>query len=286
VFVDVATARRLERAEAGVSGAVAGALVGTARAPDAFLRELGTGVAGFVRGASPMNKVIGVGIDGPVPEPELGAVEAMYEERSEPVRVELATLADPRTLAQLVGRGYRLLGFENVLVRALADAPRVRDDVVAVHTVTEATLPVFRDTVVEGFAAPDDTGVVVDQLTREMIEAVIDDSLAASGFRRYLALREGALAGAASMRLHDGVAVLTGSATLRAHRRKGVQAELLARRLGDACAAGAELAIITTAPGTQSQANTMKAGFALGYARAILVRAFDSAPPAAELRSD
>ena len=34
----------------------------------------------------------------------------------------------------------------------------------------------------------------------------------------------------------------------------------------------AELAVITTAPGSQSQDNVMKHGFALGYARAILTR--------------
>jgi hypothetical protein len=72
------------------------------------------------------------------------------------------------------------------------------------------------------------------------------------------------------MRVQGDVALLTGAATLRADRRTGVHTALIARRLADARAAGARLAIITTAPGTQSMANVMKHGFALLYARAVL----------------
>ena len=50
-----------------------------------------------------------------------------------------------------------------------------------------------------------------------------------------------------------------------------MQAALIAARLADARARGAELAVITTAPGSQSQANVTRRGFALAYARAILV---------------
>jgi ribosomal protein S18 acetylase RimI-like enzyme len=74
------------------------------------------------------------------------------------------------------------------------------------------------------------------------------------------------------LRNHDGVASLTGSATLVDQRRRGVQAALIGARLREARARGAELATMVTAPGSQSQANVMKHGFALGYARAVLVR--------------
>jgi len=40
-----------------------------------------------------------------------------------------------------------------------------------------------------------------------------------------------------------------------------------------AARAGCDLAVITTAPGSKSQANVMRTGFALLYARAILVKA-------------
>ena len=38
-----------------------------------------------------------------------------------------------------------------------------------------------------------------------------------------------------------------------------------------------ELAVVTTAPGSRSQENMMKRGFALLYARAILVRGWEQA---------
>jgi len=74
------------------------------------------------------------------------------------------------------------------------------------------------------------------------------------------------------MRVDGESALLTGATTLSAHRRLGVQTALLDARLHAAQVSGAKLAIITTAPGTQSQANAMKRGFALLYARTSLCR--------------
>ena len=89
---------------------------------------------------------------------------------------------------------------------------------------------------------------------------------------RYLARREGAVAGGASLRTEDGVALLTGAATLPAHRRRGVQSALLAVRLLEAAAAGCDLAVITTGPGTKSAENAARNGFALLYVRAVMVQ--------------
>jgi hypothetical protein len=68
------------------------------------------------------------------------------------------------------------------------------------------------------------------------------------------------------------VAQLTGAATLPAERRRGVQSALLRARLARAAAAGAEIAVITTRPGSKSQENAMKSGFALLYVRAVLLK--------------
>jgi GNAT superfamily N-acetyltransferase len=272
MFADKTTAARVERAEAAVMRAMVRGLVGSDRAPRAFLRELGPGVASFVRAGSPMNKMIGVGLDGTLDEGALGALEGAYHAEKEPVRAEVATLAAPEALEQLNARGYRLMGFENVLGTPLrGDAPP-RDGAIRVERVTTSTLTAYRDAVVEGASHPDDTGVVLDQFTREVVATVVDDTLPAAGAVRYVAYRDGQLAGGASLHVHDGVAVFTGSATLPAHRRRGVQAAFLATRLDEARTLGAEWAIITTAPGTQSMANVMKHGFALIYARAVLVR--------------
>jgi predicted acetyltransferase len=68
------------------------------------------------------------------------------------------------------------------------------------------------------------------------------------------------------------VAQLAGAATAPAHRRRGIQSALLATRLADATAAGCDVAVITTQPGSKSQRNAQRAGFDLLYTRAVLVR--------------
>jgi GNAT superfamily N-acetyltransferase len=96
--------------------------------------------------------------------------------------------------------------------------------------------------------------------------------LAAAGVSRYIALRDGVVAGGAGIRLAEGVAQFAGAATVPAHRRHGVQSALLSARLADAAAAGCDIAVITTQPGSKSQQNAQRQGFDLLYTRAILTK--------------
>ena len=131
------------------------------------------------------------------------------------------------------------------------------------------------DIVATGFMTPD----VFDgppsheaDIPREALDRVFGDTIAAPGFERYLARRGAAAAGGASLRIQDGVAQLSGAATLPEHRRQGVQSALLRHRLTEAARRGCDIAVVTTQPGSKSQENVQKAGFALLYARAVLVR--------------
>src|SRR6266496_2521871 len=95
---------------------------------------------------------------------------------------------------------------------------------------------------------------------------------AAAGVLRYAALRDGVIAGGASFHMAEGIAQLTGAATAPAHRRRGVQTAMLSARLADAAAAGCDIAVVTTQPGSKSQQNVQRQGFDLLYTRAILVK--------------
>ena len=77
-----------------------------------------------------------------------------------------------------------------------------------------------------------------EEFPREILERVIRDLTATAGVIRYVALRDGVLAGGASVRMAERVAQLTGAATATAHRRRGVQTALLSARLTDAAEAG------------------------------------------------
>lgn len=268
MFVDAALAARIDRVEARLSAAVAGVVDG------ALVTPIGGGLAVVARPGSPMTKVIGAGFDGALDPDALAAIEAAWNARGEAVRVELATLAPPEVAQTLTARGYRLLGAEHVLVRPLTDAaPAPALAITREHAA-------WRRIAVEGFATPDGSAASIDSHGRDALESVAADVAAAPGFDRYVALVDGAPAGAATLRLDDGVAVFCGTATLPAFRRRGVQAALLAARLADARRAGCDVAVVTTDPGSQSQRNVTRAGFAVGYARVVLVQPRPAAPAA------
>lgn len=274
LFPSTELAARIERAEARlVTDCTRCAARHRPHLPTLVLPIAG-GVATFAGPGSPLDKLAGLGFDGPVDEGELAAIEQAFARHDTPLQVELSCLADPSIGRMLTERGYRLVGFENVLGRALApsDAAPSGSDCEITESGPEE-LPVWLDVVVTGFATPDTQGVAShEELPRDALEQAIRDMADADGFSRTLARRGGELAGGASLRVSEGVAQLCGAATLPAHRRRGVQTALLDGRLAAAARAGCDLAVVTTLPGSKSQHNVMRRGFALLYTRAILVR--------------
>lgn len=285
MFANTTLAARIERAEAALSADIAVSVIADARMPDAFIEPIGGGVAVFSGPGSPINKLIGVGFaDGP-DAARLDTIEARFATHACGVQAEISTLADPAWHAAFAPRGYALAGFENVLgltldSRSAPVTPGVTDGVpdgshhIVVTVCRGDEAAAWLDVMVSGFAEPD---VVAAQAggqdyPRQAIERVFGDLGAVPGFRRYLARVDGVAAGAAGMREFEGVAQLCGAATLPAFRRRGVQAALLHARLRDAARRGCDLAVVTTAPGSPSQQNAQRRGFALLYARALHVK--------------
>jgi GNAT superfamily N-acetyltransferase len=272
LFCDAVLAGRIERVEVQLiaqSSEAARRRAGTA----GFVIPVAGGVASFAGQGSPYNKVAGLGFGG-VPDPAaLDGIEKAFAACGSPVQVELAHLADPAVGAVLAGRGYRLESFENVLGRALAGGSgRVMPPGVEVRPSGEEEFGTWLDVVAEGSVHPDTQGVPWhEEFSREAIIGAERDS-AAAGDVRYAALRGGVIVGGATMRISEGVAQLTGAATVPAHRRRGVQTALLSARLADAAAAGCDVAVIVTQPGSKSQQNAQRQGFDLLYTRAVLVK--------------
>lgn len=271
MFCSTALAARIEHAEAGLIAA--GTEAARQRGDDGFVIPIGGGAACFAGPNSPFNKVVGMGFGGVPDSAELDEIERAYSAAGSVSQVELTQLADPDIGAMLTGRGYRLVGFENVLGRPLDGTEhRVTPRGVEIRPSGDDEFATWLDVVVDGFAAPDTQGVAPhEEFPREMIAAATRD-MAAAGAARYVALYEGTVAGAASVRMADGVAQLTGAATLPTHRRRGIQTALLAARLVDAASAACDIAVVTTAPGSKSQENVQRRGFDLLYTRAVLVK--------------
>lgn len=59
-------------------------------------------------------------------------------------------------------------------------------------------------------------------------------------------------------------------ATLPWARRRGVQAALMWRRLAHAATHGADLAVVHSRPGTDSERNIQRAGFGLAYTKLVV----------------
>jgi GNAT superfamily N-acetyltransferase len=281
LFCDTALAGRIERAETRLISEASQAARRRGTAPAGFVIRIAGGAASFAEPGSPFNKVAGLGFDGVPSSAALDEIESAFAACGAPVQIELANLRDPAIGAMLTGRGYRLISFENVLGLPIdgrldtATPPRV-----TVRPSGDAELESWLDVIADGFAHPDSEGVPShEEFSREIIARAARD-FAAAGARRYIALQDGTIAGGASFQLTAGVAQLTGAATAPAHRRQGIQTALLSARLADAAAAGCDIAVITTQPGSRSQQNAQRQGFDLLYTRAILVRqALSSAGP-------
>jgi GNAT superfamily N-acetyltransferase len=161
-----------------------------------------------------------------------------------------------------------------VLGLALTGEPeRITPPGIEVRPSGDDELETWLGVVVDAGLHPDTQGVPSHEgFPREAFARAERDLVTASGVMRYAALRGGAIAGGASFRTAEGIAQFTGAATAPAHRRRGIQTALLSARLADAAAAGCDIAVVTTQPGSKSQQNVQRQGFDLLYTRAVLVK--------------
>jgi hypothetical protein len=274
MFCSSELAERIDRAEMRLSMSIADTVA--RRSPDArvLISPIAGGHAVFAGAGGPANKAIGVGFGATIDEAALDVIEREWRERGEPMRFELATLADPSLAPLLTSRGYRLTGFENVSGRAIS-AEDALPELAAGVTIEEVPADDYRewmDLTLDAFGAPDGSAPNEEHYPRELLEAVMAHFVATPGFARYLLRIDGVAAGEATMRLDAGVAQLCGAATLPAFRRRGIQSLLYRWRLAIARAAGCDVAVVTTQPGSKSQANAIRQGFSVLYTRAILIR--------------
>jgi ribosomal protein S18 acetylase RimI-like enzyme len=277
MFADATLAARIDRAESRLTSGAAEAIRDAGLQKRVVIMPIAGGTAVYAGPAAPMNKLIGLGFDGPLDLSVLNEVEREWRDRAEPVRVELSILAHPAIGETLTEHGYRLHGFENVLGRSLKTLEPVESKPeLTVEVVEESEAATFMDIALTSFLELDGTGSGPDDsMSREEMARLLSDFMIVPGFVRYLGRINGQPVGEAAMRLDEGLAQICGAGTLPAFRGRGMQKALLARRLADAQAAGCDFAVVTTAPGSRSQENVMRRGFELLYTRAVLVKSWD-----------
>jgi ribosomal protein S18 acetylase RimI-like enzyme len=268
---------RIEQAESALIAEMGRSAARRLGHDQVIVSSIGGGAAVMPAPGSPLSKVSGLGFK-PLEDAALDAVEAEFARFQTPVRVELSSLGDPDIGKLLSRRGYALSGFENVLGLSLG-SPGALASAASAHVTIERTTPqdveAWIDVIATGFMHPDifDGPSTQEPIDRALVEPFFQDIALLDAYSRYLARRDGEPAGGASMRIHEGVAQLCGAATLPGHRRLGIQTALLRERLVHAARAGCDVAIVTTEPGSKSQANAQRQGFELLYVRAILIKA-------------
>jgi GNAT superfamily N-acetyltransferase len=273
LFCDTTLAARIERVEAQLIAECSQSSHRRRGDTAGFVISVAGGVASFAEKDSPFNKVAGLGFGGVPSMAEMDEIERAFAACGAPVQIELPHLADQEVGTFLTTRGYQLVSFENVLGRALSSDPeRVIPPGIEVRPSGDDEFEAWLDVVVNATLHPDTQGVPWhEEFPRRILEDAERDATAA-GVMHYAALRDGVIAGGASFRIAEGIAQLAGAATAPEHRRRGVQTALTSARLADAVAAGCDIAVVTTQPGSRSQQNMQRQGFDLLYTRATLVK--------------
>jgi hypothetical protein len=276
MFATASLAARIERAECTMLTELAQAAAARRGHGEVVVAPIAGGVAVYTGPGSPSNKLAGLGFGDLPSARELEIIENAFALRKAPLQVEFASLGNPLILRKLSARGYELIGFENVLGLPLVPPTldKIVDGPIDVTRADPGDTTTWMDAVATGFLHPDtfDGPPSHESFSRDAIERIFGDTFVTPSFERFIARREGKVAGGASLRLNDGVAQLAGAATLPEHRRQGVQTAMLLYRLRSAAERGCDVAVVTTQPGSKSTENVQRFGFAVLYVRAILVK--------------
>lgn len=209
---------------------------------------------------SPVTQTFGLGLFEELNAGRLDTIERFFFDRGSPVLHEVSPFAGVAALALPCERQYRPVELSNVMCRAVerpVTGPRsdARADVVG----PEGTA-LWADVLAQGWLHehPEHSDFLVES------GAI---SAACEGSVRFLAWLDGCAGAAATLFVHEGVALLGGAATVPAMRRRGLQAALIEARVEYAFDHGCDLLMMVAEVGSNSQRNAERNGFRVGYTR-------------------
>ncbi len=233
------------------------------RRREAGVLEVAGGCAVYTGDGLFSNRALALGLTAPIDDVDLDQIERFYASRDKRTEIELASLASPQLISRLSERGYQLRRFRHIFARSCRQpAPRA-DHGVEVEIVDDSNRDEWLSVLIEGFGY-DDAGSI------ERVGEWNDALLATPGITALIGRRDGKAVGSASVLVDSSTAVLGGATTIPRHRRRGVHLTLIAARLGLAAAAGCDLAVVTTDPGSTSARNSERSGFRLVCTHAVM----------------
>lgn len=260
-----ARAHRIEHAQADQNRAFIATLARLQPESGASSLRVAGGWANFAGVGSPLTQAVALGLDGPVSEADLDALERHLGRGGGPVQVEVCPYADKGLLALLARRGYCITEFQQVWAQPAPTEPLPRlPGEVHVRRMAPEEAALFTHVVVKGFmdgAEP----------PPEM-EAHFHPTTLMENSECYLAWLGDTPIGGGCLGFHDGVATLSGTSVLPAFRKHGGQSALIRARLERARERGCDVVTSSTLAGTASQANMERQGFRVLYPKVMLVR--------------
>jgi GNAT superfamily N-acetyltransferase len=232
--------------------------------PDTAFLSIAGGTAIFTGLGSPMTHAMGIGMSGVVPQEELERLESFYRERGSSCLIDLCPMANDSVIAFVQNRPYRVVEFNNVLVRAVSPKEEFPSDD-AFRSATAGERGLWARTISEGFS--EYMPVTDEQI--QFLASISRDTVCLLGMDS-----SGGVIGGAGLAIQDRTALFIGDAVLPGFRRQGWQTRLIRERLAIAHRSGCDLATVSVLPGSASHRNYERAGFQLLYMRVNLSREF------------
>jgi GNAT superfamily N-acetyltransferase len=221
--------------------------------------EINGGAACFSGFDSYLSQVVGWGFATPPKHfaAEIKRIEHFYQTQNHSrVDIELCPFVGNELAVFLRERGYGITELNNVSALNL-QFYELSDDTVSPFIIKEVQLSELKKwskQVALGFGYPE----AQDQFFHYVH---------AKGVKAFAVYDKGLIVAGSLLAMHEDFCDLGVTSTLPAYRGKGLQKKMLTTRLNFAKKQGLAWAIVTTEPGTISDANVQKMGFQCAYTR-------------------
>ena len=170
-------------------------------------------------------------------------------------------MADPAIVPMLNERGYQPIELSTVLFCEIASAGSERvNPGIQTRVITPDEVDLWAKTSAAGWATEHES-------LADFMFKFGQISARCAGAYPYLAEIDGRATATGMMFVHGDVAMFAGASTIPACRNQGAQNALFHARLGHAAKLGCTIAVMSAAPGSQSQTNAQKNSFNIAYTR-------------------
>jgi hypothetical protein len=278
IYSDKTLSRKLELTEALANVNFIEARAKLEPSVGATWTEIAGAYAMFDGVESPCTQTFGLGLFDEITEERLDEIEDFFRSRDAPVLHEVSPMAHPSLLSVLNLRGYRPIEMSMVMYRELElgidlGMPLSRDSAawegrLSAEIKTNIKTRISNDNETELWAktSADGWSTEMEGLADFMFSFGRVGAHSEHGFPFLAELDDKPIA-AGMLSINGDMCILAGASTIPEARNRGAQNALFVARLRFAIEHGCRLAMMCALPGSQSQMNAQKNGFAIAYTR-------------------